>query len=64
MERIYPKGEIVWVSHYDKDGILRYVTTSRPSRECYFLYELVNGKLVKLGKAKSPKVLEDKYIHL
>lgn len=43
---------------------LRYITTSKPSREYYFLYELKDGKFVKLGKDRSPKVLEDKYIHL
>lgn len=59
MEYVYPKGEIVWVGHYDKDGNLRYITTSKPSREYYFLYELKDGKFVKLGRDRSPKVLED-----
>ena len=27
------------------------------SRECYFLYELVDGELKKLGKARTPKEL-------
>ena len=64
MEYVYPKGEIVWVGHYDKDGNLRYITTSKPSREYCFLYELKDGKFVKLGRDRNPKVLEDKYIHL
>lgn len=25
MEYSYPKGEIVWVGHYDKDHNLRYI---------------------------------------
>ena len=28
MEYSYPKGEIVWVGHYDKDHNLRYIDTS------------------------------------
>lgn len=58
----YPKGEIVWVSHYDIDHNLRYITTSKPSRDYYYLYELRDGKFVKLGRDKSPKALEEKYI--
>lgn len=58
----YPKGEIVWVGHYDIDHNLRYITTSKPSRDYYYLYELRDGKFVKLGRDKSPKALEEKYI--
>ncbi len=58
----YPKGEIVWVGHYDISHNLRYITTSKPSRDYYYLYELRDGKFVKLGRDKSPKVLEEKYI--
>lgn len=64
MEYNYPKGEIVWVGHYDKDNNLRYIITSKPARDCYFIYELKGGKFIKLGKNQSPAVLEDKYIDL
>lgn len=64
MECNYPKGEIVWVNHYGWDGNLKYITTSKPSRETYFLYEYKDGKFVKLGKNENPKVLEEKYIKL
>ncbi len=60
----YPKGEIVWVGHYDKNNHLRYITTSKPARDFYFLYELKDGKFVKLGKDRNPKVLEEKFVHL
>jgi len=63
MEYTYPKGEIVWVSHHDTNGNLKYITTSKPARDYYFLYELRDGKFVKLGKDHNPRVLEDKYIH-
>lgn len=64
MEYKCPRGEIVWVSHYDRTNNLRYIITSKPARDYYFLYELKDGRLVKLGKNKSPRALEDKYIHL
>lgn len=63
MDYKYPKGEIVWVNHCDYDGNLRYITTSKPNREYYNLYELKDGKFVKLGKDHSPRVLEERYIH-
>lgn len=53
MEYSYPKGEIVWVGHYDKDHNLRYITTSKPARDFYFLYELKGGKFAKLYQAAS-----------
>ena len=64
MEHLYPKGEIVWVCHYDDSHNLRYITTSKPTRDFYFLYELKDGKFVKLGKDKNPQVLEEKHIKL
>lgn len=64
MKYPYPKGEIVWVGHHDKNGNLRYITTSKPARDFYFLYEFKNGKFVKLGKHRDPRALEDKYINL
>ena len=62
MEPKNPKGEIVWVGHYDINHELRYITTSKPSRDYYYLYEVVDGKFVKLGRDKSPKKLEEKFI--
>lgn len=58
----YPKEEIVWVSHYDADHTLRYITTSKAARDVYFLYELKDGEFVKLGKASSPAELERKFL--
>lgn len=63
MEQIkYPKGERIWVGYYDPQKNLRYIMTSKENnRDHYFLYELVNSQFVKLGKARSPKELEDKF---
>lgn len=60
----YPKGEIVWVGHYDSNQQLRYITTSKPTRDYYYLYELQKDGFVKLGKDRNPKVLEEKFIKL
>lgn len=37
------------------------ILTSKESREFYFLYELIDGEFKKLGKARTPKELEDKF---
>ena len=57
-----PRGEIVWVGHYGADHELKFITTSKPSRDYYYLYEVVNGEFVRLGKERSPPKLEEKYI--
>ena len=57
-----PRGEILWVSHYDKARNLRYITTSKLLRDQYFLYEVqADGALKKLGKSKNPAELEEKF---
>lgn len=56
-----PKGEIGWTDYRDKDGNTVCITTSKPARDFYFLYELKDGEFVKLGKATSPLELEKKY---
>ena len=63
MEQIkYPKGEKVWVEYCDAQKDLRFIMTSKENnRDFYFLYELVGGKFMKLGKARSPKELEVKF---
>ena len=56
-----PKGEIVCVRYYNINGELMFVLTNKPLAEVYFLYEVVNNKLEKLGKAKTPPKLEEMY---
>ena len=57
----YPKGEQVWTSYYNSSHKLLFIVTSKPSRDFYFLYELVYGVFKKLGKAKSPLELEESF---
>lgn len=58
----YPRGERVRVKYYDgKHELLFILTTKEQSKDLYFLYELKDGEFKKLGKAKSPSMLEEKY---
>jgi len=57
----YPKGETVWVSYYNSNKELLFIITSKPIRDFYFLYEVVDGEFKKLGKAKNPTELEEKF---
>lgn len=57
----YPKGEIVWTGYVNKDGDVVCITTSKPARDYYFLYELNGSEYVRLGKAASPLELERKF---
>jgi hypothetical protein len=57
----YPKNEIVWESYFNESRELKFIITSKTVRDYYFLYELVNGEFKKLGKAKTPPELVEKY---
>lgn len=57
-----PKGEHFWMRYYDQKGSLRFFITSKEtSRDFYYLYEVSDAAVKKLGKARSPKDLEEKY---
>ena len=45
----------------NKDGDVVCITTSKPARDYYFLYELNGSEYVRLGKATSPLELERKF---
>lgn len=57
----YPRGEQVWTSYYNSLHELLFIVTSKQTRDFYFLYEVVDGAFKKLGKAKSPLELEEKF---
>ena len=57
----YPKGERVWGGCYNQAHELKFIITSKESRDFYYLYELVDGEFRKLGRSKSPKELEEKF---
>ena len=57
-----PKGEHAWTGYYNKEDELLFVlTTKQYDPSWFFLYENQGGELKKLGKAKTPAELEEKY---
>lgn len=58
----YPAGEKIWEFYNNKHGELAFIMTSKSSREYYFVYELQDGKFVKLGRGQNPRELEKKFI--
>lgn len=57
-----PKGEHAWMGYYNKEDELLFLLTSRENdRSWFFLYENRDGELKKLGKARTPTELEEKY---
>ncbi len=58
----YPKNETVWLSHYLPGRQLAYIITSRKdTREWYYFYNVIDGKLRKMGKARTPPELIEKF---
>ena len=57
----YPKGERVWTRYYNLSHELIFILTTKQTLDFYFLYEFVDGTFKKLGKAKSPLELEEKF---
>lgn len=57
----YPKNETVWESFYDSSRELKFIITSKSTRDTYYLYELKDGEFKKLGKARTPPELVEKY---
>lgn len=56
------KGEKIWVSYYNQAHELMFVVTSKEAnRDYYFLYEYMNSELKKIGKARSPLELDEKF---
>lgn len=57
-----PKGEEEWVRYNNTKGEVVCLLTSKPARDFYFLYEVrPDGGLTKLGKARTPTALEEKF---
>ena len=57
-----PKGEKLWVSYYDDNHTLQYILTSKETRDYYYLYEVAEDGLKRLGRDRDPKVLEARFM--
>lgn len=58
---VAPKGEVLWTSFWVR-GECRYIITSKPARDVYYLYSYSSGKLKKVAKGSSPVELEEKHL--
>lgn len=57
-----PKGEVLWTRYGDGERIT-HIITSKADRTMYFLYAVGADKSLKrVGKAKFPVELEEKYL--
>ena len=57
-----PKGEMIWVRYCLPGGETKFLLTSKvTNRDFYYLYEVIDGKLSKLGRARNPAELERKF---
>lgn len=56
-----PKDERVWVSYKNSKGIVRFLITSKPTRDSYTLYEVVDGDPKRISKSPSPGTLIEKF---
>ena len=56
-----PAGEIIWVQYVNNGAITHFITSTK-MRDYYYLYKIVNDKVVKTKyKSNNPMQLE-KYI--
>ncbi len=55
------KNEILWVSYYDEKGKPVYKLTSNKDKDWWYLYDVSGEEPVKLGKDRSPILLENKF---
>ena len=51
------RNEISWIGYYDRLGDLRYIVTSKESRDWYYLYRVKNGEFERVGRDKDPSKL-------
>ena len=57
-----PKNEQMWWLYRNKSGTPIFLMTSKKNRDYYYLYEVLPGdELKKLGRAKTPPELEEKF---
>lgn len=57
-----PRTEDIWLTQASLSGDTYYITAKHDKRDMYFIYKLIDGKAVKLGKHKNPTELTDQYV--
>lgn len=56
-----PKSETPKVTIRNSKGVDKFLITQKTNDFIYYLYEIVDGKINKLGQANSPTKLETKF---
>lgn len=56
-----PKSETSKVIIRNTKGVDKYLISQKTNELLFFLYEIIDGKLNKLGQANSPTKLETKF---
>lgn len=57
-----PKMETIWVTYTSEKGEVYHITAKTNNRAYYYLYKMVDGKAQKLGRARTPTELEEKFL--
>lgn len=58
-----PKAEIQWTQYQKEGSVATHIMTSNEQRTLYYLYEIKGNDYIKLGKAKTPLELEEKFLY-
>lgn len=56
-----PSGESICVTYLDRSGNEVYLTTTKAATSQFYLYQINDSELIKLGKDPSPLKLEEKF---
>ena len=57
-----PKTETIWVTYTSEKGEVYHITAKTKNRDYYYLYKIVDSKAQKLGRARTPTELEEKFL--
>ena len=57
-----PSTEYVWMTRIVNEHLRYHITSKGGDRSVYYIYENRDGVITKLGKAESPKELEERYV--
>lgn len=57
-----PSSEKIWSKIVLLSGQIFFITSKQNDRSVYYLYELRNGKAVRIDKDSNPRIMEERII--
>lgn len=57
-----PSSEKIWSKTVLLSGQIFFITSKQNDRSVYYLYELRNGKAVRIDKDSNPRIMEERII--